>query len=434
MRKFTLSLAIIFICFSGIAQWNSVGQEGISNEWTVDNSIKTDTNGSPVITFFENQGEYMASCLRFNGTHWEQVGAETFYSFSIETLLDFEIDNKNNYYILYLDTDLNTSCIRFNGDTWGFVGSQYISTEYSVYNSLAVDTSGTAYVALQSQSGFSIVKENGESWMSVTINGLSGVDRYFDLVFDNDNVAFLGYCGENGKEPNCSKLANDNWEPVGSAMSSVYFVGETHLLITENHQLYMGFLEPDLGFYKFDALSNKWIKIETSGLGETYGGISDITSDSSSNIYIAILSDKARCYKYDGSGWSQLGDSGFSESEAGYLKIAMNKNQELFATFNDFTAGKAVVKKYMNLNEINNVIQNEGLKVYPNPAKDQFCIDLTGQKFTVIISDVKGRLVFENTNGFNKIEIDANILGKGIFIVKIKSDKGTYYYRKLIVR
>ena len=433
LRKFILTSTILYCCFSGFTQWNYVGQAGISNDWTVENDIQTDTSGSPAIVFFENQSEYKASCLRFDGIHWSQVGEETFGNFSIESILDFEIDDKNNYYILYLDADFSTSCIRYNGTTWEFVGSQYISIEYSPYTSLAIDTAGTAYVAFQSQSGFSIVKENGESWMPVSLNGLPGVDRYFDLLFDKENVAFLGYCGMNGMVPNCAKLVNGNWEPVGSAVSFTLFASETYLQITEDRQLYMGFLEPDMGFHKFNTLTDGWEKIETASLGENYMGIWDIISDSSSNIYISVLSDRARCYKYDGSAWSQLGNSGISESEASYIRMAVNKHDELYATYNDYTESKAVVKKYDHTSNIDHILQDLSFKIYPNPALDHFYIESEGQKFTVLISDVNGQLVYEHNMGTDRIEIDTHAFDRGVYIVRIRTAKGTYHNRKIIV-
>jgi len=434
MKKNTLFVILILVCFSSIAQWNLVGPAAVSNEWTVDNDIKTDTSGSPVIIFFENSLAYKASCLRFKETQWEQVGISTFNNFSIENLLDFEIDNKNNYYILYLDSDYNTSCIRFNGDTWEFVGSPYISTEYSPYKSLAIDTAGIVYVALQTQSGgFSIVKENGKSWIPVSAKGLPGIDRYFDLVFNNENVAFLGYCGINGMIPNCAKLLNDNWISVGSAISSTVFAIEPHLLITKDHQMYMGFLHQYMGFYKYDVQANTWINIETAGLGEQFQGIADIVSDSNSNIYISIWSDRARCFTYNGSGWKQMGSSGISETNEGYANIAINKDDILYATYNDWIEGKAVVKKYVNSTGIFNVLQDDLFSVYPNPVKDHFCIELTGQKFTVSISDATGKLIYANSDVFNIIEFDANIFGKGMYIVRVKSGSGTLHYQKLIV-
>lgn len=433
MKKYTLSLTLILISFSCIAQWNLVGPAGISNEWTVDNDIKTDTSGSPVIIFFENSILHKASCLRFNGTQWEQIGKSTFDNFAIAYLLDFEIDNKNNYYILYLDSDYNTSCMRFNGDTWEFVGSPYISTEYSHYKSLAIDTAGIVYVALQSQSGFSIVKENGESWIPVTTAGLTGVDRYFDLIFDNENVAFFSYCGSNGKMPNCAKLLNNNWTPVGSAISSTIFAAKPHLLITKDHHIYTGFEHEEMGFYKFDNQKNTWTNIEIAGLGEYFSGVTDIDSDSNSNIYISILSDRARCFTYTGSSWNQLGNSGISEADAGFPHIAVNKDNILYATYNDWISSKAVVKKYVPTTDIDNVFQDNNFKLYPNPVKDCFRIELTGQKFTVSISDTKGQLIFENSNGFDIIEIDANVFGKGMYFVRVRSGNGTSLFRKLIV-
>ena len=128
-----------------------------------------------------------------------------------------------------------------------------------------------------------------------------------------------------------------------------------------------------------------------------------------------------------------MGNSAISESDVGYLSVVVNKDDILFATYNDWVSGKAVVKKYDKTTGIENVFQDDMFKVYPNPVKDRLSIELTGQKFKVMVSDINGRLFYENTNGYNKIEIDANAFDKGVFIVKVRSDGGTFHYRKLIV-
>jgi hypothetical protein len=92
-----------------------------------------------------------------------------------------------------------------------------------------------------------------------------------------------------------------------------------------------------------------------------------------------------------------------------------------------------VVKKYDKNTGIENAIHDDLCKVFPNPVKNRFYIELTGQKFTVMISDAKGKIVLKEAVGFNKIEIDANAFGKGMFIVRGRCGDGTFYYRKFIV-
>jgi hypothetical protein len=42
---------MLVIYFSAFCQWNSVGPEGISNGWSLNNDIAVDTTGNPVALF-----------------------------------------------------------------------------------------------------------------------------------------------------------------------------------------------------------------------------------------------------------------------------------------------------------------------------------------------------------------------------------------------
>ncbi len=110
---FILSLSPITIK----AQWNFVGPAGIYGGWTIYNKIDIDvTTGFPVIVYNENNKPV---CLKYNGIKWESVGDSTFQNFPVGDIIDFKIDKKNNYNLLfYHHTNYYSSCIRFDGNIW----------------------------------------------------------------------------------------------------------------------------------------------------------------------------------------------------------------------------------------------------------------------------------------------------------------------------
>jgi hypothetical protein len=81
----------------------------------------------------------------------------------------------------------------------------------------------------------------------------------------------------------------------------------------------------------------------------------------------------------------------------------------------------------VNNNGIN--IQNMGIEIYPNPAKDKLNItskELQGKISNIIIYDLMGKLIYEKKyeDGVTETDIDISSFKQGIYSLKLKSNKG----------
>ena len=119
--------------------------------------------------------------MKFNGSSWELVGSAGFSAGYVEHI-SLALDASGTPYVAYSDIDNNSgkaSVMKFtgNGTTgWELVGSAGFSTGQADSISLALDASGTPYVAyrdLTNVAKASVKKFNGSSWELVGSEGFS---------------------------------------------------------------------------------------------------------------------------------------------------------------------------------------------------------------------------------------------------------------------
>jgi len=74
-------------------------------------------------------------------------------------------------------------------------------------------------------------------------------------------------------------------------------------------------------------------------------------------------------------------------------------------------------------------------KVFPNPASQNFTVLLNGtNKATIVINDMLGKVVYQNTMDSNKIEIQNNGRFKsGLYLLKVIDDNQRVFHSKLII-
>lgn len=74
-------------------------------------------------------------------------------------------------------------------------------------------------------------------------------------------------------------------------------------------------------------------------------------------------------------------------------------------------------------------------KVFPNPASQNFTVLLNGtNKATIVINDMLGKVVYQNTMDSNKIEIQNNGRFKsGLYLLKVIDDNQRVFHSKLVI-
>ncbi|MBK9730196.1 MAG: T9SS type A sorting domain-containing protein [Chitinophagaceae bacterium] len=112
-----------------------------------------------------------------------------------------------------------------------------------------------------------------------------------------------------------------------------------------------------------------------------------------------------------------------------------------FSNWKILPRNKNDIEGYQTLTGIGNDPHHQlnGVKLYPNPATDQFDVafDLKqAENLTIELVDVSGKLIKQlNSNyksGFNQVNIAANTLLNGIYFLHIKGD-GFSYATKLVI-
>nr|WP_315028124.1 M28 family peptidase [uncultured Chryseobacterium sp.] len=93
----------------------------------------------------------------------------------------------------------------------------------------------------------------------------------------------------------------------------------------------------------------------------------------------------------------------------------------------------AVTTNNLSVNEVNNQKALDGVKIYPNPTKDLLMIELPqkGNVFSTDISDMAGHTLLKTENQ-NKINVSA--LKNGVYMVTIKTDKGSTTKKVVIAK
>jgi hypothetical protein len=108
---------------------------------------------------------------------------------------------------------------------------------------------------------------------------------------------------------------------------------------------------------------------------------------------------------------------------------------EIRLTATDIFGAQAVesfvldVKSFVDVDDITGSVS-----VYPNPAEEMITVTLSGfSQAMMTMTDVNGKTVLQQSLNGEKTQIDLSTMAKGIYFIKIISDRGTFN-QKLMVR
>lgn len=419
------------------AQWSNIGNAGISTGWTVFNDIATDTSDAPVIVYRENTLNN-ASCLRYNGIQWVQVGPSSF-TFPLGDNFQFKINTTDNtYYLFYYDNQNSyLSCIKYNGTSWNYAGSQYLASEVLTAYAVAFDTTGVMHCAFYGSGGLVLLHENGPSWQ--TINTLAAPTNmaWLSLAFDGQNNPIIAYTNVNTLKANVIKLNGNTWQSLGNADFSSGYAQYLKLNVTVNDEIFIAFHDNLTQCFKLNTIQDLWQQMGIPGLDGNYAFIDDLISDGSGRIYIStsqMASDRARCLMFNGSNWIQPCGLSISDTTASYPNITIDKSGIIYSTYNDYILGKAFVRKCDNPVSINELSFARDITIYPNPACNKFQLLLENFNFNsrIEIRDITGGLIYSETINTDSINVDVSHFANGLYMIFVYDTIKTSY-QKLIV-
>ena len=81
----------------------------------------------------------------------------------------------------------------------------------------------------------------------------------------------------------------------------------------------------------------------------------------------------------------------------------------------------------------NTIAKEKEIELFPNPACDFFTVAFLNQNYAISIVDMIGRVVYENSNVFNKIIIPTEKFSEGVYSVKIQQPNSRIFNKKLII-
>jgi LPXTG-site transpeptidase (sortase) family protein len=220
--------------------WENVGTPGFSTSSASYTSLAI-YNGTPYVAYRDQGNGGKATVMKYTNEGWVTVGLAGF-SAGQPTFISLAIDNNSGTpYLSYRDEigfdTFELTVMKFNGTGWETFGPRVLSTGNVSETPLAIDNSGTPYVAYQDGGNSlkpTVIKFNGISWEYVGSAGVSaGWADFISLAIDNNSgTPYVAYQdGGNSSKATVMKFNGTSWEFVGSAGFSTSFASYTSLAI-----------------------------------------------------------------------------------------------------------------------------------------------------------------------------------------------------------
>ena len=248
---------------------------------------------------------------------------------------------------------------------WETVGSAGFSAGKVSYTSLALDASGTPYVAYMDNANSnkaSVMKFNGSSWVNVGSAGFSaGQVDDISLALDASGTPYVAYVDNaNSYKASVMKFNGSSWETVGSAGFSAGQVDYTSIVLDASGTPYVAYEEYINGYstsvMKFDGGS--WVNVGSAGFSAEGSNWTSLALDASGTPYVAYEdlanNSKASVMKFNGSNWVNVGSAGFSAGGVVYTSLALDANGAPYVAYKDGANGnKASVMKFNGSSWVN---------------------------------------------------------------------------------
>ncbi|MBA6340589.1 tandem-95 repeat protein [Colwellia sp. MB02u-10] len=185
------------------SDWVAVGAAGFSASYVYDTSLALDSSGTPYVAYQDGGNSEKATVMKFDGIEWVAVG-EAGFSAGVAIHTSLALDSSGTPSVAYRDVvnSYKATMMQYNANTeaWETVGAVGFSADNASYTSLALDSSGTPYVAYidtASSDKATLMKFDGSDWVTVGAAGFSaGVASYTSLALDSSGTPYVAYQDE----------------------------------------------------------------------------------------------------------------------------------------------------------------------------------------------------------------------------------------------
>ena len=290
---------------------------------------------------------------------WQNVGSPGFSAGDVY-YTSLAIDDSGTPYVAYRDQGNGgkATVMKFTGTNWEVVGTAGFSSNQAEYTSLAIDDSGTPYMAYRDYGNSdkaTVMKFNGMNWVFVGLPGFSANKaHYISLAIDDSGTLYVAYKDEgNSNKATVMKFNGMNWVNVGSSGFSAGEVHHTSLAIDDSGTPYVAY--QDVGnSYKATVMKfngTNWVNVGSPGFSAGYATRTSLAIDDSGTPYVAyqdgVNSYNMTVMKFNGTNWVNVGSPGFSAGYASYTSLAIDNSGTPYVAYQDgANSSKATVMKF----------------------------------------------------------------------------------------
>ncbi len=420
--------------FDGSTNWDTV-----YCNYRLGNSIVIDQSGEVWLGAKRNGLIHLNTTnQQINAINFNRVGLQT------NTAESLMLDHTNKLWVAGRQPDLLSS---FDGSTWTayqntfgvrnlcedndgniwaiclnyikkYDGTNWISFHFSEtginndIQGITIDNNNHLWVSVKD---YGIVEYDGTQWIKYDTNnsGLMTLDLT-NILFDaNRDVLWIG-----SRDQGLIKYDGTNWTNYNTNNSNIAhnFVIPSHLDL--NNTLWFrtisgGLLTSEINKYDLNSFTN----YNTSNSQISSNKIMGVCSDTYNNIW--LISYDNGLIKYDGTNWTEFNTSNSSIIANELIRINIDQYNNIWIG----TRSKGLIEFNENsiIAGINEELSLQYIHLYPNPTHDFFTIDYDSKIINILIYDLSGKLIHRYKN---EKYYQVNDISKGVYIVKIITDKG----------
>lgn len=217
-------------------------------------------------------------------------------------------------------------------------------------------------------------------------------------------------------------------------LSSMVISPQGELIIS--HRGAMSPYNLELKTYDFDL--DTWLPFDTTGLHAGFSHANHLMYDHEEHLHLAYNgeSGKGFVFVYQNGSWEHLGPRDAIAS-AIMPNLAFSPGNDLFLVHGvGFSADPLTVRRFSNeTTGAGSIAERKQLKIFPNPAKDHFYLNLTGSgsQTGLSIIDLSGQLVFTQSFSEKNLKINTSGMKAGFYTLILKNDEQIQTEKLLII-
>jgi hypothetical protein len=417
--------------------WQNVGNAGFSAGGANYTCLAfSPSDGQPYVAYEDSVNSGKLTVMRFDGNNWVIVGNKGFSGGNALYINLVFSPSDHEPYVAYCDADTwRTSVMKFNDTSWVYVGNEGFTAGEAFFTSLAFAPGGQPYVAYTNGDSGTVMRFDGNNWIMVGKGGFSSYESdYISLAFSPSGKPFIAF-----QDPlyfssvSLMYLNGTLWYytgPPGFTQEAARFINLAFSPSGIPYVAYQDYGESE-AIYVAKLVNNIWYGV--GGGHSASEGVALYTSfaisPSDSQLYVAFQdcenSRKATLMKYDGTSWGSIGLPDFSAGEADFTSVALSPSGKPFVAYVDGkNSYKATVMKYDTAFGGINEKKESMLSIYPNPAKKNITVHLSGaiKKSNLSIVNAQGQELIIRQITESKTQIDISNLPGGVYIVQLTND------------